>query len=103
MDIHTVLKEWEEAKRLKTKVTKQCEKYKQAIEVYMDRKGVDSVSTPQYVCSRRKAMRHHMTRASTPRDVWDRYATTTQVTSYYLRPNRKVSRTPSLRQFSIGE
>ncbi len=103
MDIHTVLKEWEDAKRLKVKAAKQCDTYKKAVEVYMDRKGVDTVTTPHYICSRHKATRHHMSRGVTPSEVWDRYATTSEVTSYRLRPNRSVTRTPSLRQFSIGE
>jgi len=85
MDIDTILEKWELAKEKKAYAEKECEKYKGAIERYMNRKGKDSVSSKYYTVTRRSNTRQQLSKQRVPPDIWERYANRFTYTSYHLK------------------
>jgi hypothetical protein len=88
MDINTILQKWDHAKKQKALYDKECDKYKDAVERYMDKKDKDSINSDYYTVSRRSNTRQILSKDNTPPEIWNRYATRFTYKSYYLK-NRK--------------
>lgn len=89
MDINTILEKWNDAKEQKVEYEKKCDLYKDAIERYMDKKDTDSINAKYYTVTRRSNTRQILSKASTPPEIWERYATRFTYKSYYLKPNKQ--------------
>ena len=85
MDIDTILEKWDLAKQQKADLEKECEKYKGAVERYMNRKEKDSVSSKYYTVTRRSNTRQQLSKQRVPSDIWNRYANRFTYTSYHLK------------------
>lgn len=85
MDIDTILEKWELSKQRKADAEKECEKYKEAVERYMNRKGKDSVSSKYYTVTRRTNTRQQLSKQRVPPDIWEMYANRFTYTSYHLK------------------
>lgn len=85
MDIDTILEKWDIAKKRKADLEKDCEKYKGAVERYMNKKGKDSVSSKYYTVTRRSNTRQQLSKQRVPPEIWDRYANRFTYTSYHLK------------------
>lgn len=85
MDIDTILEKWELAKQKKANTEKECEKYKGAVERYMNKKGTDSVSSKYYTVTRRSNTRQQLSKQRVPPDIWERYANRITYTSYHIK------------------
>jgi len=85
MDIDTILEKWNNAKEQKIFYEKECEKYKGAVERYMDRKEKHSINSKYYTVTRRSNTRHQISKQSVPIDIWDKYANRFTYNSYHMK------------------
>ena len=85
MDINTILQKWDHAKKQKVFYDKECDRYKNAVERYMDKKDKDYVNAVEYSVSRRSNTRQILSKADTPTEIWDRYARVFTYMSYHIK------------------
>ena len=88
MNIDTVLEEWNNAKERKAYYEKECDKYKDAVERYMNKKESDKISGRHYSVNRRHTTRQTISKKSVPVDVWNKYSVRTTYDSYYISKNK---------------
>ena len=88
MNIDTILEKWDYAKKQKALYDKECDRYKDAVERYMDKKDRDTISGENFTVSRRSNTRQMLSKHNTPPEIWDRYSTRFTYKSYYLKPIR---------------
>ena len=87
MDINTVLQKWNNAKKQKALYEKECDTYKNAVEIYMTKKNKDSIQGTDFTISKRSNTRQTMSKDNTPIDIWNKYSTRFSYNSYYLKKN----------------
>ena len=87
MDIDTILQKWDHAKKQNSLFEKECEKYKDAVERYMKKKDISTITGKYYTVSKRSNTRQQLSKKSVPLDIWDQYATRITYNSYYLKEN----------------
>jgi virulence-associated protein VapD len=88
MDIDTILQKWDYSKKQKAFYEKECDTYKDAIERYMNRKDKNDIQGSVYFISRRSNTRHILSKADTPKEIWDRYSKRFTYMSYHLKTNK---------------
>lgn len=88
MDIDTILDKWANAKKQKSLYEKECEKYKGAVERYMDKKSQNTIQAKYYNVSRRSNTRCQLSKQNVPKDIWDQYSTRFTYNSYYIKKNK---------------
>lgn len=84
MNIDTVLEEWNNSKEKKSYYEKECEKYKEAVERYMNNKQISKITGKQYVVNRRNNTRTTLSKKDIPNDIWTKYSTRVNYNSYYI-------------------
>ena len=85
MDIYTILQKWDHAKKQNSLFEKECEKYKDAVERYMKKKDITTITSKYYTVSKRSNTRQQLSKQSVPLDIWNKYATRITYNSYYLK------------------
>lgn len=85
MNIDTLLEKWDFAKKEKSVLEKDCERYKDAIERYMNKKDKDIISGENFIVSRRTNTRHQLSKQNVPPEIWERYCTRYMYKSYHLK------------------
>ena len=88
MDINNVLQKWNHSKKQKTFYDKECDRYKDAVERYMNRKDKESISGSCFTVTRRSNTRQTMSKDNTPADIWNRYSNKFTYKSYYLKEHK---------------
>jgi isopentenyl phosphate kinase len=88
MDIDTILRKWDHAKKQKAIYDKECDRYKDAVERYMNKKDKNDVEGGIYSVSRRSNTRQILSKADTPVEIWNRYAKRFTYMSYHLKRTR---------------
>ena len=88
MDIDTILQKWDHAKKQKALYDKECDKYKDAVERYMNKKEKESIDGNYYTVTRRSNTRQTMSKDNTPIDIWNRYSNRFTYKSYYLKERK---------------
>ena len=88
MDIDTILQKWDHAKKQKALYEKECDKYKDAVERYMNKKDKESINGNYYTVTRRSNTRQTMSKDNTPIDIWNRYSNRFTYKSYYLKERK---------------
>ncbi len=88
MNIDTLLEKWDSAKKEKSVLEKDCERYKDAIERYMNKKDKDTVHGNYYTVTRRSNTRRQISKKNMPVDIWDKYANRVTYMSYHLKNNK---------------
>lgn len=89
MDINSVLQKWDYAKKQKDIYDKECDRYKDAIERYMDKKDTNIINGDCFTVTKRSNTRQIMSKDKTPQEIWNTYSTRFTYNSYYLK-ERKV-------------
>ena len=87
MDIDTILQKWTYAKKQNSLYEKECEKYKDAVERYMNKKDINIITGKYYTVSKRSNTRQQLSKQSVPLDLWNKYSTRITYNSYYLKEN----------------
>jgi hypothetical protein len=85
MNIDTLLEKWDSAKKEKSMLEKDCERYKDAIERYMNKKDKDIISGENFIVSRRTNTRQQLSKQNVPPEIWERYCTRYTYKSYHLK------------------
>ena len=85
MDIDTILQKWDHAKKEKAFYDTECDKYKDAVERYMNKKDKNLVEGGTYSVTRRFNTRQILSKADTPVEIWDRYSKRFSYMSYHLK------------------
>jgi hypothetical protein len=85
MDINTILEKWDNAKKDKLYFEKQCLKYKEAVERYMNKKDINTVDSKIYTVTKRSNTRHQLSKQNVPENVWIKYSTRFTYNSYHLK------------------
>lgn len=85
MNIDTLLEKWDSAKKEKSVLEKDCERYKDAIERYMNKKDKDIISGENFIVSRRTNTRQQISKQNVPPEIWERYCTRYTYKSYHLK------------------
>ena len=85
MNIDTLLEKWDYAKKEKSVLEKDCERYKDAIERYMNKKDKDIISGENFIVSRRTNTRQQLSKQNVPPEIWERYCTRYTYKSYHLK------------------
>tara|TARA_Y100000389_G_scaffold121621_1_gene119037 strand:- start:655 stop:918 length:264 start_codon:yes stop_codon:yes gene_type:complete len=85
MNIDTLLEKWDSAKKEKSVLEKDCERYKDAIERYMNKKDKDIISGENFIVSRRTNTRQQLSKQNVPPEIWERYCTRYTYKSYHLK------------------
>ena len=85
MDIDTILEKWDSAKKEKSKLEKECEMYKKAVERYMNKKEKNIVLGKIYKITRRSNTRQQLSKQNVPKEIWDRYSNRFTYFSYHLK------------------
>jgi hypothetical protein len=88
MNIDSVLKKWDEAKKRKAESEKECEMYKEAVERYMKKKEKNKIEGTYYTVQKRSITRENLTKAMIPAEIWSRYSSSFSYMSYYLTKNK---------------
>lgn len=88
MDIDTILEKWDDAKKRKVSIEKECDMYKDAVERYLNKKDKNTLSGKYYSVSRRSNTRQQLSKQSVPLEIWEKYATRVTYMSYYLKENK---------------
>ena len=84
MDKQELLQKWMESKQEMTRLQKKCDKYKKVAGKIMNEEGIKSFSSGGLKVSKRTQTREQVTKKSLPKDLWDRYSTSTIYDAYYL-------------------
>lgn len=84
MDIDSVLQKWDDAKKKKAEVEKECDMYKEAVEKYMMKKEKNTIEGRYYTVQKRSVTREHLTKNMVPSEIWLKYSSRFSYTSYYL-------------------
>ena len=87
MDIDSVFKKWDEAKKKKAEAEKECDMYKDAVEKYMSKKEKNTIEGTYYKCQKRSITREHLSKDMVPSDIWQKYSKRFSYISYYLTKN----------------
>jgi hypothetical protein len=85
MDINTVLGKWDHAKKQKAFHEKECSRYKDAVERYMNKKEKETISGTNYIVTRRSTTRQSLSKNNVPLDIWNTYSSRFTYKSYYLK------------------
>lgn len=85
MNIDSLLEKWDFAKKKKALLEKDCERYKDAIERYMNKKDKDIISGENFIVSRRTNTRQQLSKHNVPPEIWKRYCTRYMYKSYHLK------------------
>ena len=85
MDLDTLLLKWNESKQQLAELTKEVNRYKGAIERYMDRKNKNIIKGKEFTVSRRNNTRRQLSKSTIPHDLWEKYSTKHHYTSYHLK------------------
>ena len=88
MDINNVLQKWNHAKKQKALYEKECDKYKDAVERYMNKKDKESIVGETFTVTRRSNTRQTMSKDNTPIDIWNKYSNRFSYKSYYLKEHK---------------
>lgn len=88
MDIDSVLQKWDYAKKQKAIYDKECDRYKDAVERYMNKKDKNFINGESFTVTRRSNTRQILSKDNTPPEIWNRYATRFTYNSYYLKELR---------------
>jgi hypothetical protein len=83
-NLDDVLKEWHEVRQKKAYYEKQEEKYKEAIEKYLNKKSTDKIYGKYFNVTRSSVTRESMSKACTPVEVWKQYAKRSTFAMYRL-------------------
>jgi hypothetical protein len=85
MDIDTILQKWDYSKKQKAMYDKDCDRYKDAVERYMNKKDKNELESNTYSVTRRSNTRQILSKADTPDEIWNRYAKRFSYMSYHLK------------------
>jgi hypothetical protein len=88
MDIDSVLQKWDYSKKQKALYDKECDRYKDAVERYMNKKDKDVINSDSFTVTRRSNTRQILSKDNTPPEIWNRYATRFTYNSYYLKERK---------------
>jgi hypothetical protein len=85
MNINTILEKWDHATKQHALYDKECDRYKDATERYMNKKEKDIVESDKFSVTRRSNTRKILPKENTPVEIWDRYAKKFTYMSYHLK------------------
>lgn len=80
----SVLRDWNTAKLKLADLNKECDRYKDAVERLMDKKGVDSLESGGIKVKRKNIHRSSLSKNDVPKDVWQRYSKQFSYNAYFL-------------------
>jgi hypothetical protein len=85
MDIDTILDKWLQAKKHHAIYEKECNKYKEAVENYMNKKSIDKIEGKNLNLTRRFNTRECVSKDALPPDIWVKYAKKFTYYSYHIK------------------
>ena len=86
--IDDVLEKWEECKKNISHYEKESEKYKQAVQNYMNKKDKNTITGNYYTISRRNNTREQLSKSNIPIELWSKYCNRFSYVSYHLKKNK---------------
>lgn len=87
-NIDDVLEKWEECKKQASYYEKESEKYKQAVQTYMNKKDKNTIAGEYYTVSRRNNTREQLSKNNIPIELWKKYCNRFSYMSYHLKKNK---------------
>lgn len=85
MELDKILYKWDKAKKQKSICEKDCEKYKDAVERYMNKKDTNNISSKNYTVSRRSTTRQTLSQKTCPPDIWNKYSNRISYMTYHIK------------------
>jgi len=83
-DVSAVLEKWYLAKEEIKKLEAKCDSYKRFTDKVMRHEGKKSLESKYYRVTKRTQKRRTMSQQTTPQEIWEKYAKTTEFDAYYL-------------------
>lgn len=83
-DIDGLLEKWKSTKTQISKLEKDLEKYKKYAEQIMNMNNSNVVKGSKYKVTKKNSSRQFISKKNLPKELWNKYSTKTNFTSYYL-------------------
>jgi len=89
-NLDTTLSKWAQLRKQKVQVEKECTKYKNRIERYMNSHHKTVITGTHYSVQKQTTSRKMLLKESTPIDLWDTYSVPVVYNTFRLKENKKV-------------
>tara|TARA_B100002052_G_C15742003_1_gene533680 strand:- start:161 stop:436 length:276 start_codon:yes stop_codon:yes gene_type:complete len=89
MNVNELLENWWKYREIKLEAEKKLEKYKKKIEKIMERENSNKIQSGKYVVSKRKTHTTRLSKQNVPKDIWERYSTTTAYNTFTIKEVKK--------------
>jgi hypothetical protein len=89
MNTNELLESWWKWREIKLEAEKKLNKYKKKIEKMMERENSNKIQSGKYIVSRRKMHTTRLSKQNVPKDVWERYSTTTEYNTFTIKEVKK--------------
>ena len=87
-NIDDILEKWKECKKKVSEYEKESEKYKEAVQKYMDKKNTNKLEGSYYTVSRRNNTREQLSKSNIPINIWKQYCNKFSYMSFHLKKNK---------------
>ena len=84
-NIDDVLEKWDESKKKLSFYEKETEKYREAVERYMNKKNINTLKGTVFNVTRRSNTRETMSKKDVSDEIWNRYCNKFTYYSYHLK------------------
>lgn len=88
MDLNEMLQKWNDAKKNKSFYEKECDKYKEAVERYMEKKEKENIIGLNFTVDKRYVTRTQISKQTVPENIWSQYSKKFTYTVYRLKKNK---------------
>ena len=85
MNVDELLENWWKWRSIKLEAEKKLEKYKKKIEKVMEKEDSNKIQSRKYIVSRRKTRATRLSKQNVPKDLWERYSTTTEYNTFTIK------------------
>lgn len=89
MNRDELLENWWKYREIKLEAEKKLSKYKKKIEKIMERESSNKIQSGKYVVSKRKTFSTRLSKQNVPKDIWERYSTTTEYNTFTIKQLKK--------------
>lgn len=85
IDVEELLDNWQDVKDQISVLEKKMEKYKKVATKIMEKKGSNSISSKDYILSKKDLRRNTIAKCDVPLQVWDKYSKSCTYQAFYLK------------------
>lgn len=85
MNVDELLENWWKYREIKLEAEKKLGKYKKKIEKIMERENSNKIQSGKYIVSKRKTHATRLSKQNVPKDIWERYSTTTEYNTFTIK------------------